>query len=491
MSRPSTGATRWQGFFGRYVISLALASVLVVTGVALVNRGIDQRVAKITRVKLALAEAPPGGANYLIIGSDTRAFVDNTSDASAFGDPNSDPSVEGQRSDTIMVAHVEPSSQQTFVVSFPRDLMVDVPGTPGLSRINTAYSIGGPQLVADTLKANFDIDINHYLEVDFKSFQEIVNAIGYVRVYLPGRTRDLETGLNTPYGGGCYALDGPAALAYVRARNLQVSDPNGDIVDPDTGEHWRLLDLRADLDRITRQQSFIRKLAGLAIQKSLSDPFLAVSLTDNVLKYIKADQKLSRDDVNALVRAFKTVDVNDPNAIRFETLPVDPDPDNPNVTLVPADGAEQVVAQLRTFGDNTPKSPTVLPSAVTVDVTDATGTNVGASLTSELVANGFRASATGPARSTVAVTEIRYGYGQAEEAKALLPYFTDAKLVPDAHANDAVHLVLGTSFKALTVPSTTTTTTAPSAPTAPGASSTTRPPATTTTEAAAPSDPCP
>src|SRR4029077_9609226 len=171
----------------------------------------------------------------------------------AYGNPQTDPSVQGQRSDTLMVAHVEPSSQQTFVVSFPRDLMVDVPGTPGKSRINSAYAIGGPQLVADTLKANFDIDINHYLEVNFKTFQEIVNEIGYVRVYLPGRTRDLETGLNTPYGGGCYALDGPAALAYVRARNLEVSDPNGDIVDPDTGEHWRLLDLRADLDRITRQ----------------------------------------------------------------------------------------------------------------------------------------------------------------------------------------------------------------------------------------------
>lgn len=490
MSGPSVGTTRWQGFFGRYVISLALASVLVVTGVVLVNRGIDERVAKITRVKLTLAEPPPGGANYLIIGSDTRSFVDTTSDASAFGDPSSDPSVEGQRSDTIMVAHVEPSSQQTFVVSFPRDLMVNVPGTPGLSRINTAYSIGGPQLVADTLKANFDIDVNHYLEVDFKSFQEIVNAIGYVRVYLPGRTRDLETGLNTPYGGGCYALDGPAALAYVRARNLQVSDPNGDIVDPDTGEHWRLLDIRADLDRITRQQSFIRKLAGLAIQKSLSDPFLAVSLTDDVLKYLKADQKLSRGDVNALVRAFKTVDVNDPSAIRFETLPVDPDPDNPAVTLVPADGAEQVVAQLRTFGDNTPKSPTVPPSEVTVSVTDATGTNVGASVTSELVTNGFRARAARPARSTVAVTEIRYGYGQAEEAKALLPYFTDAKLVPDAEAKDAVHLVLGASFQSLTVPSTTTTT-APTAPTVAGAPATTRPPATTTTAAPAPSDPCP
>ena len=175
-----------------------------------------------------------------------------------------------------MVAHVEPGSQQTFVVSFPRDLMVDVPGESGKNRINSAYASGGPQAVIDTLKENFEIDINHYLEVDFKSFQEIVDTIGNVQVYLPGRVRDQETGLNTPYGGGCYPLDGAAALAYVRSRNLEISDPNGPIVDPDTGEHWRLLDQRADLDRIARQQAFIRKLAGLAISKSLSDPFLAV-----------------------------------------------------------------------------------------------------------------------------------------------------------------------------------------------------------------------
>ena len=115
-----------------------------------------------------------------------------------------------------------------------------------------------------------------------------------------------------------------------------------------------MLDIRADLDRIGRQQTFIRKLAAKAISKALSDPFLALSLGDNVIGYLKADQSLSRDDVNELVRAFKTVDVNDPNSVRFETLPVDPDPDNPNVTLVPAASAEDVVRQLRTFGDDTP-----------------------------------------------------------------------------------------------------------------------------------------
>ncbi len=430
---------------------------------------------------LQVAPAPPGGANYLMIGSDTRAFVDNPDDAVKFGTPD-DPNTEGQRSDTLMVAHVEPSSQRTFVVSFPRDLMVDVPGIQGKSRINTAYATGGPNLVIQTLKENFGIDINHYLEVDFKSFQEIVDTIGNVQVYFPGITRDLETGANTPYGAGCYPLDGAAALSYVRSRTLEVYDPS---YTDQNGEHWRLLDQRADLDRIVRQQTFIRKLAGLAIQKSLSDPFLAVSLADNVLKYIKADEGLSRDDVNALIRAFRTVNVNDPNSIQFETLPVDPDPDNPNVTLVPAAAAELVVQQLNTFGDHSPKSAAVAPSQVKVKVIDATGTDVGASVVSGLVAYGFKASAAAASPTTVAVTEIRYGYAQAEEAKALLPYFADAKLVPDPKAATALRLVLGSSFQSITVPSTTTPPT-----TVPGETTTTAPPTTSTTAPPLPADPC-
>jgi LCP family protein required for cell wall assembly len=481
--------SRWNGFAGRFVISLALASAFVVTGVALVNRGIDDRVESIKRIAgLETAPAPPGGANYLIIGSDTRSFVDSASDASAFGDPNSDPSVGGQRSDTMMVAHVEPGPQKTFVVSFPRDLMVDVPDRQGKSQINAAYETGGPNAVIQTLKENFGIEINHYLEVDFKSFQEIVNTIGYVRVYLPGRTRDPETGLNTPYGGGCYALDGPAALAYVRSRDLQISDPDGPIVDEDTGEHWRLVDPRnSDLDRIARQQSFIRKLAGLAISKGLSDPFLAVDLADNVLKYIKADEGLSRDDVNALIRAFRTVDVNDPNSVRFETLPVEQYEPDPN-RLIASPDADAVVEQLRSFGDNTPKPATVHPSQVKVRVIDATGTNVGQSVVSRLTEFGFKATAASPSPTKVAVTEVRYGYDQTEEAKALLPYFTDAKLVPDPKAGAVVRLVLGSSFQAITVPSTTTTV-PPS--TVPGAPVTTAPPTTTTTIAPAATDPCP
>ena len=162
------------------------------------------------------------------------------------------------------------------------------------------------------MSENFDIDIHHYVEVDFKSFQDVVDAIGNVRIYVPGRVRDLETGLFIPYGAGCYPIDGTYALEYVRSRSMEISDPNGPIVDPETGEHWRLLDVRADLDRIPRQQDFIRKLAGVAISKSLDDPFLALDIADRVLGDIKADTGLDRSDVDALIRAFKTVDVDDP-----------------------------------------------------------------------------------------------------------------------------------------------------------------------------------
>ena len=133
-SSANEGATerlRWRGFWGRLVIAVVIASACMTSAVALVDRGITDRVAEDpARSSVSqLAPAPPGGANYLIIGSDTRAFVDNSGDAAAFGDPNNpDDSVEGQRSDTLMVAHVEPSAQRTFVVSFPRDLMVDMPG---------------------------------------------------------------------------------------------------------------------------------------------------------------------------------------------------------------------------------------------------------------------------------------------------------------------------------------------------------------------------
>jgi LCP family protein required for cell wall assembly len=471
---PAVSRATVRAFSGRFLIALVLATSVTTAAVASVNHEINTRVTKIKRIQLLTVQAPPQGANFLIIGSDTRQFVNNAEEEDAFGSDSG-----GNNSDTLMVAHVEPGAQRTLVVSFPRDLMVNVDGLSGKNRINAAYGTGGPQRVINTLKDNFDIDIHHYIEVDFQSFQDVVDAIGNVSVYVPGPVRDLETGLNITEGPGCVALDGGKALEYVRSRSMQILDPNGPIVDPETGERWRLLDVRADLDRIPRQQDFIRKLAGVAIGKSLSDPFLAIQIADNVLGDIKADQSLTRDDVNGLIRAFKTVNVNDQNSVDFQTLPTVPDPSNPNVTLVPGPGADDLINQLRTFGDNTPPAPSVVPSQVKVQVRDSTGKSIGEDTLIKLVQNGFQPGGYTTSKKTTLVSEIHYAPEHLAEAKALLAFVPSAKLVDDPAVHEGVLLNLGQFFPGLVIDPTATT--LPPAPVATAPATKLSPKATTTT----------
>ncbi|HXY92233.1 MAG TPA: LCP family protein [Acidimicrobiia bacterium] len=428
-------------FGGRFVIALVLSAVVTTAAVASVNHEINTRVTKIRRVHLLVAQPPPAGENFLIIGSDSRQFVDNPTDEAAFGDP----SVQTEKnSDTLMVAHVEPAAKRSLIVSFPRDLIVDINGL-GRSKINAAYSYGGPQAVIDMLKDNFDIDIHHYVEVDFKSFQDIVDAIGNVSVFFPFATRDDQTGLDEP--AGCQSLDGGTALQYVRMRYVQ------EFIDG----KWVYADQDApDLHRIARQQAFIRKLAGLAIDKSLSDPFLAFEIADKVLGDIKADQNLQRSDVNQLIEAFRTVDVNDPNSVQFQTLPVAADPSNPESSLVLGDGAQQVIDQLRTFGNNQPPPPSVPPAQIKVRVLDGAGKGLAEDTLTKLVQNGFEPDGYGVAPFHALYTEIHYAPDHLGQAKVLSDY-VGAKLVKDPSVGDTVELVIGDIFPGLTVNPTATT----------------------------------
>ncbi len=444
------------------MIALALAGTIAASGIAVANRQINDRVASIKRVNLEIAAEPPEGANYLIIGSDVRNGDDLTPEEKlAFCDP-----VKGcdgsRRSDTLMVAHVEPGSRRTLVVSFPRDLLVRIPGH-GTQKINAAYSIDGPQLVIETLEANFGIPIHHYLEVGFKTFKDTVDAIGTVRVGFNYPTRDLQfTGLNV--AAGCVALGPDDALAYVRARYLQELH-NGRWVDVDQDA--------PDIHRIERQQAFIRKLAGLAIQKSLSDPRLAITISDRVLANITADQELDRGNVNALIRAFRTIDANDKNALDFETLPWKP---SGVADLVPGPGYESMVAKLTTFGNDTRPATSVVPSSVHVKVLDGTGGESNADDAARLLSTqGFVASG-GDRAKRVDVSEIRYRPDQINAARLLAEFVEDARLVADESITTTkLTVVLGASFKAITA---TTTTTHPAGATS---STTTTLPATTTT----------
>ena len=155
-----------------------------------------------------------------------------------------------------------------------------------------------------------------------------------------------------------------------------------------------------------------------------------------------------------------------------------PDPSNPKSTLVLAYGAQTVIDQLRTFDNETPPVPSVLPSQVTVEVRDASGKGIAQDTLNKLVQHGFHSGGYGVARNTVLVSEIHYGPDQLAAAKSLIPFVEGAKLLKDPSLTNKVILVLGQFFPGLTVDPTATTLPAAPVDTAPA------PPVTTAAHAA-------
>ena len=200
--------------------------------------------------------------NFLLTGSDNGSCVDpNSPFAGAFGDRTS----FGERSDTIMVIRVNPKNNQAAFLSFPRDLWVKIAHSTRTNRINTAFDRKNPNQLIDTIYQNFGVKIDHYVNVDFCAFKQIVDAVGGVSVPFLYETRDKKTGLRIP-APGCFKFSGDHALAYVRSRSGYM------YLDPATGE-WKA-DASSDLGRIGRQHSVrpivLRVIAAAAINHCLT-----------------------------------------------------------------------------------------------------------------------------------------------------------------------------------------------------------------------------
>ena len=414
-----------------------------------VNYVIDQKLDKIPRVQVATSPAPPGGANYLLIGSDSRSFVKDSTDRKTFGDPKLQ---QETLSDTMMVIHVEPSAKRTLIVSFPRDLWVNIAGTGHMAKINSAFSgtSGGPERVIKTVEQNFGVDINHYLEVDFQSFEGIVNAIGSVPVYVPAPALDTFTGF-VAVNAGCYHLDGYDALQWVRARHIE-------FLDPATGK--MVPDPRADIGRIARQQDFIRRLAGLAVRKSLSNPLTANEIAGNVVKHLRVDAGLSKNDIFNLIDAFRTINPDDTSALDFETFQgrLGTAGGGQSVLFPEMEQMKPLLERLRNF-DATSATATANPSDVHLRVLN--GSNKAGEATAALHSFeqlGFKGEGTdNDPRGTVHMGEVRYAKGQENAAKLVLDYISpSAKLVRDPSLDGTaagVVVVLGTDFDHIAIPS--------------------------------------
>ncbi|MFT0846419.1 LCP family protein [Actinomycetaceae bacterium L2_0104] len=165
---------------------------------------------KMAHLEALSGRADTPGTTYFIVGSDKRQ------------EEGINDGTEGERADTIMLLQV-PESGSPALVSLPRDSYVEIPDY-GPSKINAAYSLGGPPLLVRTVENLSGMTVDHYVEVSMFGVQDLVDAVGGVNLCLDYDVQDAFSGLN--WQAGCHDVDGNTALAFSRMR---YSDPQGDI----------------------------------------------------------------------------------------------------------------------------------------------------------------------------------------------------------------------------------------------------------------------
>ena len=128
---------------------------------------------------------------------------------------------EQGRSDTMMVATVNPSTDESLLVSLPRDTYTEIVGHNTQDKMNHAYAFGGAAMSMDTVENLLDIPINHYITINMQGIESLVDAVGGVEVNNPFEF----TYEGTTFPKGKQELNGETALKYSRMR---YDDPNGD-----------------------------------------------------------------------------------------------------------------------------------------------------------------------------------------------------------------------------------------------------------------------
>jgi LCP family protein required for cell wall assembly len=191
----------------------------------------------LTRIP-ALADYPErpaegAGTTWLLVGSDSRQHLtpEQQAELATGGD------IGDGRTDTILLVHIPGfgSSTPTTMVSIPRDSYVEIPGY-GSDKINAAFTVGGPLLLAQTVEQATGLRLDHYAEIGFDGFAVMVDAVGGVTMCPKEPISDPLAGIDLP--AGCQKLNGRTALGYVRSRATP----------------------RADLDRMLNQREFMSAL---------------------------------------------------------------------------------------------------------------------------------------------------------------------------------------------------------------------------------------
>ncbi|WP_327367792.1 LCP family protein [Streptomyces sp. NBC_01217] len=230
------------------------------------------------------------GTNYLIVGSDSRAgMTDEDKKRLHTG------SAEGKRTDSMMILH--DGSNGPTLISLPRDSNVEIPSFKGsdsgklypgrgrFTKLNAAYAEDGPELLVRTVEFNTGLHIDHYVEIGFGGFAQIVDAIGGVELDIPKAFKDKNSGAD--FQAGKQTLNGEQSLAFVRTRYAFAG---------------------SDLDRTKNQQKFLAALASqTATPSTILNPFKLYPTMGAGLDTLIVDKDMSLWSLSQMFFAMKGV----------------------------------------------------------------------------------------------------------------------------------------------------------------------------------------
>ncbi|MFJ2831655.1 LCP family protein [Streptomyces sp. NPDC087263] len=235
------------------------------------------------------------GTNYLIVGSDSREGMTEAEKKDLHTG-----SAEGKRTDSMMILHT--GGNGSTLVSLPRDSNVEIPtfvgsesgktyeGTGREVKLNAAYAEDGPELLVRTVEFNTGLRIDHYVEIGFAGFADIVDSVGGVEIEIPkGGMKDTKSGAD--FEAGKQTLNGEQALAFVRTRYALAG---------------------SDLDRTKNQQKFLSALANqVATPGTVLNPFKLYPTMGAGLDSLIVDKDMSLFDLADMFWAMKSVSGGD------------------------------------------------------------------------------------------------------------------------------------------------------------------------------------
>ncbi|GHE25944.1 LCP family protein [Streptomyces cellulosae] len=238
------------------VTVITLVTVLFVTTVATYFWADSKLNREVDLSKVIERPEKGEGTNYLIVGSDSREGLSDE-DKKRLRTGSSD----GKRTDSMMILHT--GGNGPTLISLPRDSNVEIPtfkgsesgktyqGTGRQVKLNAAYAEDGPELLVRTVEFNTGLHIDHYVEIGFAGFANIVDAAGGVEIDIPQDIKDTKSGAD--FRKGKQTLNGEEALAFVRTRYALAG---------------------SDLDRTKNQQKFLSALANqVATPSTVLNPF--------------------------------------------------------------------------------------------------------------------------------------------------------------------------------------------------------------------------